>query len=242
MRAGSVRTILSLCDEFTPGETPEFFFDRNPDNFPAILNLYRTGRLHATERGCALVLQQDLQVCNRSTFILLVFFCRSLEITPERRAPPDQCFSQYWAVDDMSMEPCCALKYFPQLDVCQSEKDGDLDAKKRALQQAEEEDFGNDNLGQWRTWLWNTIEYPWTSKLAKFLALFSLSMVIISTITFIISTADELQTDQSGEMEWPVVVFIIELTDKYHSITSPSPESPLFTLIFYSVLLSSSSL
>ena len=142
----------------------------------------------------------------------------------------------------MTMEPCCALKYFPQLDVCQSEKDGDLDAKKRALQQAEEEDFGNDNLGQWRTWMWNTIEYPWTSKLAKFLALFSLSMVIISTITFIISTADELQMDQSGEMEWPIVVFIIELTDKYHSITSPSPESPLFTLIFYSVLLSSSSL
>ena len=62
MRAGSVRTILELCDEFTPGENPEFFFDRNPDNFPAILNLYRTGRLHATERGCALVLQQDLQV------------------------------------------------------------------------------------------------------------------------------------------------------------------------------------
>ena len=62
MRAGNVRAILSLCDEFTPGETPEFFFDRNPDNFPAILNLYRTGKLHATERGCALVLQQDLQV------------------------------------------------------------------------------------------------------------------------------------------------------------------------------------
>ena len=62
MRAGTVRDILTLCDEFTPGETPEFFFDRNPDNFPAILNLYRTGKLHAIERGCALVLQQDLQV------------------------------------------------------------------------------------------------------------------------------------------------------------------------------------
>ena len=37
----------------------------------------------------------------------------------------------YWGLDDMSMEPCCALKYFPELDVCQSEKDGDLDAKKK---------------------------------------------------------------------------------------------------------------
>ena len=32
----------------------------------------------------------------------------------------------------MNMEPCCALKYFPELDVSQSEKDGDLDAKKKA--------------------------------------------------------------------------------------------------------------
>ena len=30
---------------------------------------------------------------------------------------------------------------------------------------------------QWRSWLWSTIEYPWTSSLAQFLACFSLFMV-----------------------------------------------------------------
>ena len=115
----------------------------------------------------------------------------------------------------MSMEPCCALKYFPALDVCQSEKDGDLDAKKRSMEQAEEEDFGNSKFGKWRSWMWNTIEYPWTSKLAQFLALFSLSMVILSTFTFILSTADELQKDDEGESEWPIVVLIIEMTDNF---------------------------
>ena len=45
VRAENLRSILELCDEFTPGETPEYFFDRNPDNFPAILNMYRTGVL-----------------------------------------------------------------------------------------------------------------------------------------------------------------------------------------------------
>ena len=39
--------------------------------------------------------------------------------------------------------------------------------------------------------------------------------VILSTITFIIATADELQVDQSGEIEWPIVVLIIELTDNF---------------------------
>ena len=41
VRAENLRSILELCDEFTPGETPEYFFDRNPENFSSILNMYR---------------------------------------------------------------------------------------------------------------------------------------------------------------------------------------------------------
>jgi hypothetical protein len=37
------------------------------------------------------------------------------------------------------------------------------------------------------------VEYPWTSNLAQSLSLLSISMVVVSTVTFIISTADELQ-------------------------------------------------
>ena len=66
-----------------------------------------------------------------------------------------------------------------------------------------------------RSWLWNTLEYPWTSRLAQLLAFFSLSMIVLSTLTFIISTADELQMDAEGESEWPVVVLIIEMTDNF---------------------------
>ena len=57
-----------------------------------------------------------------------------------------------------------------------------------------------------RSWMWNTIEYPWTSSLAQFLALFSLSMVLISTVTFIISTAEELQ---AGDLI--LVIYIIKI-------------------------------
>ena len=45
VRAETIEKVLELCDEFTPGDPPEYFFDRNPDNFPAILNMYRTGVL-----------------------------------------------------------------------------------------------------------------------------------------------------------------------------------------------------
>ena len=36
---------------------------------------------------------------------------------------------EYRGVDDLTMEPCCALKYFSEVDVCQNEKDGDIAAK-----------------------------------------------------------------------------------------------------------------
>ena len=44
MRAASVDEILRYCEEFFPGKPPEYFFDRNPENFPAILDMYRSVR------------------------------------------------------------------------------------------------------------------------------------------------------------------------------------------------------
>ena len=44
-----------------------------------------------------------------------------------------------------------------------------------------------------RSWLWKTVEYPHTSSTAQTLAWLSLTMVLISTVTFIVSTAEVLQ-------------------------------------------------
>ena len=108
-----------------------------------------------------------------------------------------------------------SARLYPEVDVLQSEKDGELKKKRKVLEQAAEEDFGNTEWAQWRSWLSNTIEYPWTSKLAQFLALFSLSMVLISTVTFIISTAEELQEDADGSIEYHWLAYIIDLTDNF---------------------------
>ena len=43
-------------------------------------------------------------------------------------------------------------------------------------------------------------------------------MILLSTITFIISTADELQKDAEGNVEFPIVVFLIELLDNFVTI------------------------
>ena len=44
--ARSLEEILALCDEYVPGDPPEFFFDRNPENFPSVLEMYRSGKFH----------------------------------------------------------------------------------------------------------------------------------------------------------------------------------------------------
>ena len=44
--------VLEHCDEFLPGDTPEYFFDKNPENFTSILNIYRTGNSYLIMLGC----------------------------------------------------------------------------------------------------------------------------------------------------------------------------------------------
>ena len=63
----------------------------------------------------------------------------------------------YWGIDPFLLEACCALKYFPQLETCQSEKDEDLAAKRAVIQLADEEDFGSSSLARWRGTVWRTL-------------------------------------------------------------------------------------
>ena len=162
MNASSIEEILQYCEEYTPGNPPEYFFDRNPETFPGILDMYRTGNFHVPEGGksCAFVMRRD--------FI-------------------------YWGLDELDLEACCALKYYPEIEVCRLQKEGDREQNIKEQKEAEDADFGDGELAKARTWVWETLEKPWTSNFAKHYACFSLLMVIISTVTFVISTSEEVQ-------------------------------------------------
>ena len=50
------------------------------------------------------------------------------------------------------------------------------------------ENFGNTTIGRLRKKCWNLTEYPETSLAAKLYAFFSLFVVILSTLIFILTT------------------------------------------------------
>ena len=53
-RASTLEEVLLYCDSYSPGKPPTVFYDRNSSGFNTVLDIYRTGKLHFTEKSCAL--------------------------------------------------------------------------------------------------------------------------------------------------------------------------------------------
>ena len=73
VRARTKEEILKLCDGYInlgPPHRPEYIFHRNPSFFNAVLDVYRTGELHAPKNACSLTFHEDLKYWGIDYFLM----------------------------------------------------------------------------------------------------------------------------------------------------------------------------
>jgi hypothetical protein len=74
---------------------------------------------------------------------------------------------EYWGIDILLVEPCCAVKYYPEIEICVREIDMEEKEKQSEIEREKIEDFGPTLHGRIRKYLWNLFEYPSTSRGAQ---------------------------------------------------------------------------
>ena len=88
---------------------------------------------------------------NWTTFNAILDFYRIGSL----HTPADACamvFKEdlaFWGIDELFLDPCCALKYYPEIETCQKEFIGDLEAKKREEDRKKYENFGDSCIGKY---------------------------------------------------------------------------------------------
>ena len=104
LRASSLEEVLSLCDKYQTEAQgrphPVIMFDRNGASFNTILDIYRTGMFHLCDSTCATI-RSELENPNWAPPSLFI-----------RKEDLD-----FWNINELLLEPCCALKYFPDIEV-----------------------------------------------------------------------------------------------------------------------------
>lgn len=73
----------------------------------------------------------------------------------------------FWGIDELLVEPCCAVRYYPEIEICMSELRMEEEEKRKTIDREKLEDFGQSTLGRTRKFLWDLFEYPQTSRGAQ---------------------------------------------------------------------------
>ena len=56
----------------------------------------------------------------------------------------------YWGIDELLLEPCCALKFYPKVELCNTQIEKDISDKEQAEKDRLAEDFGDSKIAELR--------------------------------------------------------------------------------------------
>nr|AOR07224.1 delayed rectifier potassium channel Shaw-like member 2 [Homarus americanus] len=144
----------------------EYFFDRHPGVFAQILNYYRTGKLHYPTNVCGPLFEEELE---------------------------------FWGLDSNQVEPCCWMTYtihrdtqatlaiLDKLDVDTDKPSEEEIARKFGY----EDSYLNGRVTWWqrtRPKIWSLFDEPYSSWMAKVIAMLSVFFIVVSILSFCLKT------------------------------------------------------
>ena len=56
----------------------------------------------------------------------------------------------YWGIDELLLEPCCALKFYPKIELCNTQIEKDILDKEKAEKERQAEEFGTSCIARLR--------------------------------------------------------------------------------------------
>ena len=122
------------------------------------------------------------------------------------------------------------LKYFPTTVSAKKELQEETIESQQYEERVKDEDFGNNNVGRLRTFLWDLFEYPETSRAAQALSFLSVFLIMLSTVTLMVESTleddvienklDDMEINADDQMLWilksfdkiTILFFTIEYT------------------------------
>ncbi|EDO38237.1 predicted protein, partial [Nematostella vectensis] len=140
----------------------EYFFDRHPTAFCQVLNFYRTGKLHCPTEMCGPMFEEELI---------------------------------FWGIDEKQMEPCCWGTYTQHREAEENLKafvgPGFNDLKDEPAENHMGSYGSINELNCWKRiqpQLWETLDEPHSSKMAKIFSYTSCLFIALSIATFCATT------------------------------------------------------
>ena len=143
VRAKSEEEILSLCEGFVASSTSNNRGKMNKKEYYFHRNWNNFNSILDLYRN--MKLHATIQVCCTN-------FHGDLE---------------YWGIDELLLDPCCALKHYPDMEQSKKEASRALEFKRKEEERMIYEDFGNSWIGGVREYVWNLTEHPESSFLAR---------------------------------------------------------------------------
>ncbi|XP_047443987.1 potassium voltage-gated channel subfamily V member 2-like [Mugil cephalus] len=133
----------------------------------------------------------------------------------------------YWGLSIKHIQLCCWMVFEEKADEVKDNLKVERELMAEIEMKYDDESFKDMIFGNVRKTLWNVVENPYSSSLAKAFAVLSNLFALFSIVAMALNTVEELQTyriNDKTQMEWVEIITIVFFTFEYliRLITTPN--------------------